>query len=41
VAPGYTLCHLIVMAGPVRTWAITVDPHHRWLIPADVPPAAS
>jgi 5-deoxy-glucuronate isomerase len=28
--PGYDLYYLNVMAGPVRRWCITTDPHHRW-----------
>ena len=28
--PGYDLYYLNVMAGPVRKWAITTDPDHRW-----------
>jgi 5-deoxy-glucuronate isomerase len=27
---GYDLYYLNVMAGPVRKWAITTDPDHRW-----------
>ena len=29
-AAGYDLYYLNVMAGPVRKWAITTDPDHRW-----------
>ena len=28
--PGYDLYYLNVMAGPVRTWRVTYDPHHAW-----------
>jgi 5-deoxy-glucuronate isomerase len=29
-AAGYDLYYLNVMAGPVRKWAVTTDPDHRW-----------
>ena len=28
--PGYDLYYLNVMAGPIRRWAVTTDPLHRW-----------
>ena len=35
--PGYDLYYLNVMAGPVREWLTTVDPDHRWQVPAAAP----
>jgi 5-deoxy-glucuronate isomerase len=29
---GYDLCHLNVMAGPTRAWAIANDPNHEWML---------
>jgi 5-deoxy-glucuronate isomerase len=29
---GYDLCHLNVMAGPTRAWAIANDPDHEWML---------
>ena len=28
--PGYDLYYLNVMAGPRRSWVVTLDPDHRW-----------
>jgi 5-deoxy-glucuronate isomerase len=30
--PGYTVYYLNVMAGPERTWAISNDPDHEWML---------
>ena len=30
--PGYAVYYLNVMAGPERTWAITNDPDHEWML---------
>jgi 5-deoxy-glucuronate isomerase len=30
--PGYAVYYLNVMAGPVRSWAISNDPEHEWTL---------
>jgi 5-deoxy-glucuronate isomerase len=38
-APGYDLYYLNVMAGPERSWRVSFDPDHAWLLSRPAPQA--